>query len=208
MRKRLGLLFIASAACAASLSAVTQPPAAAEVRSTDPQYDEKGDLKRPADFRTWVFVGANIGLAYHSNLPDTTPRKQDQVKKKAGPGEFHNVYIQPEAYEHYLKTGKFPDRTMLVMDVYEAKERDAKGIVSQGLFPGAQRRFEVAVKNSKRPDGSKTDWAYYACDKPEKTTASAFRDAACHDCHLKHADVDNVWVQFYAVLRDRGDTPR
>jgi hypothetical protein len=208
MRKRLGLLLITAVACAASLSAVTQPPAAPEVRSTEPQYDEKGDLKRPADFRTWVFVGANIGLAYHSDLPDTTPRKQDQVKKKAGPGEFHNVYIQPAAYEHYLKTGKFPDRTMLVMDVYEARERDAKGIVSSGLFPGAQRRFEVAVKNSKRPDGSKTDWAYYAFDKPEKTTATAFRDAACYDCHLKHADVDNVWVQFYPVLRSRGDTPR
>ena len=206
MRKRLGLLLITAAACAAGLSAHTEPLAAPEVRSTEPQYDAKGDLKRPTDFRTWVFVGANIGLQYHKDLPDTTPRKQDQAKK-AGPGEFHNVYIQPEAYEHYLKTGKFPDPTVLVMDVYEAKERDAKGIVSQGLFPGAQRRFEVAVKNSKRPDGSKTDWAYYAFDKPTKETASAFRDAACYDCHLKHADVDNVWVQFYPTLRFQDTRP-
>ena len=83
-----------------------------------------------------MFVGANIGLRYHKDLPDTTPREQDHAKK-AEPGEFHNVYIRPESYEHYLKTGKFPDLTVLVMDVYEAKERDAKGIVSKGLFPGA-----------------------------------------------------------------------
>lgn len=206
MWKRLGLLLITVAACVAGLSAYTPPSPAPQVRFTDPQYDAKGDLKRPADFRTWVFVGATIGLRYHKDLPDTTPREQDYAKK-AEPGEFHNVYIRPEAYEHYLKTGKFPDLTVLVMDVYEAKERDAKGIVSKGLFPGAERRFEVAVKNSKRPDGSKTDWAYYAFDKPTKATASAFRDAACYDCHLKHADVDNVWVQFYPALRSRGDTP-
>jgi hypothetical protein len=207
MRKWLGLLVLAAATGVVCLTAFTQPPPAPRVRSADPQYDEKGDLKRPADFRTWVFVGASTGLRYHKDLPDTTPREQDRAKK-AEPGEFHNVYIRPEAYEHYLKTGKFPDPTVLVMEVFEAKERDAKGIVSGGLFPGAQRRVEVAVKNSKRPDGSKTDWAYYDFDKPTKATAAAFRDAACYDCHLKHADVDNVWVQFYPALRPQGDTPR
>jgi hypothetical protein len=206
MRKRFSFFLVASAVCALGLSAHTPTAPAPAARSSGPEYDEKGNLKRPTDFRTWVFVGANLGLAYHKDLPDTAPRKQDVARKK--PGEFHNVYIRPESYEHYVKTGKFPDLTVLVMEVFEAKERDAKGIVSAGLFPGAARRFEVAVKNQKRPDGSKTDWAYYAFDKPDKATATAFRDAACYDCHLKHADVDNVWVQFYPVLRSRGETSR
>src|SRR5262245_11068147 len=211
MQKWIGLLLLSAIACVAGLTAYTQPPPAPQVRSPDPQYDAKGHLKRPADFRTWVFVGASIGLRYHKDLPDTTPREQDRPKKaeqKAQPGEFHNVYIQPEAYEHYLKTGKFPDPTVLVMEVFEAKERDAKGIVSGGLFPGARRRVEVAVKNGKRPDGPKTDWAYYDFDKPAKATAAAFRDAACYDCHLKHADADNVWVQFYPALRPDEGAPR
>ena len=199
MRKLIGLLLVSAAACAACLTAYTQPTPA-PARSTDPQYDAKGDLKRPADFRTWVFVGANIGLQYRKEGADTKPRESDRPRK-AGPGEFHNVYIRPADYEHHRKTGTFPDPTVLVMDVYEAKERDAKGIVSGGLFPGAQRRFEVAVKNTRRPDGSKTDWAYYAFDKPAKETATAFPDAACYDCHRKHADADNVWVQFYPILR-------
>jgi hypothetical protein len=212
MLKRPGLLLLPVAACAACLAASTQQPSPApRARSADPQYDEKGHLKRPADFRSWVFVGASVGLQYHKDLPNTAPREQDRPKKaeagKYNPGEFHNVYIRPEAYEYYRKTGKFPDLTVLVMDVYEAKERDAKGIVSKGLFPGTHRRLEVAVKNAKRPDGSGTDWAYYDFDKPAKATAAAFLDAACYDCHLKHADADNVWVQFYPALRDR-DTPR
>jgi hypothetical protein len=206
MRMWLGLLPLTAVASLAGLSGYCQPSPAPEVRSADPQYNAKGELKRPTDFRTWVFVGSNIGLKYHKELPDVAPRKQD-LAKKAAPGEFHNVYIRPEAYEHYLKTGEFPDLTVLVMDVYEAKERDAKGIVSSGLFPGVQRRIEVAVKNGKRPDGSKTDWAYYAFESPTKATAAAFRDAACYDCHLKHADRDNVWVQFYPTLRDQKARP-
>ena len=207
MQNWLGLLLLSVMICVACLTARTQPtPAPQAARSTAPEYDEKGDLKRPTDFRSWVFVGANIGLRYHKDLPDTKPREKD-LPKNDKPGEFHNVYIRPEAYEHYLKTGKFPDLTVLVMDVYESKDRDTNGIVSKGLFPGAHRGFEVAVKNSKRPDGSKTDWAYYDFDKPTRATAAAFRDAACYDCHLKHADVDNVWVQFYPTLRDRAEKP-
>ena len=206
MRNWLGLLLLLVITCAVALTARSQAIPAPQARSTAPEYDEKGDLKRPTDFRRWVFVGADLGLRYHKDVPDAKTREND-LPKNDKPGEFHNVYIQPEAYEHYLKTGKFPDPTVLVMEVFEAKERDAKGIVSGGFFPGAQRRVEVAVKNSKRPDGSKTDWAYYDFDKPTKATASAFRDAACYDCHLKHADVDNVWVQFYPTLRDRAEKP-
>jgi hypothetical protein len=66
------------------------------------------------------------------------------------------------------------------------------------------------VKNSARPDGSKTPWAYYsftnrtAPNGPPLATAKAQPDANCYDCHLKHADRDNVWVQFYPTLRDLG----
>ena len=164
-----------------------------------PQYNDKGELKRPMDFRTWVFVGANIGLQYRKEAPATTEREKER-HKDAKIGDFHNVYINPEAYEHYARTGKFPDKTLLVMDVYEAKEREPQNIVSKGFFPGAEQQIEVAVKNSKRPDGSKTDWAYYVFPK-NQATAKAFPDAACYQCHKKHADDDNVWVQFYPTLR-------
>jgi hypothetical protein len=28
-----------------------------------------------------------------------------------------------------------------------------------------------------------------------------------NDCHLEHADFDNVWVQFYPVIRDVDPPP-
>ena len=77
-------------------------------------------------------------------------------------------------------------------------------VVSEGLFPGKQTGIALAVKNSARPDGSKTDWAYY--DFPAKAaTAKAFADKACYQCHAEHASDDHVWVQFYPTLRGAKD---
>jgi len=65
--------------------------------------------------------------------------------------------------------------------------------------------LEAAVKDTKRPGGGK-DWAYYDFDVRAKSQrvgpAAAFPDDRCYTCHLHHASVDNVWVQFYPVLRD------
>src|SRR5205823_642584 len=125
--------------------------------------------------QTWVFVGANLGLSYSKNLPEK-PRPEKEGGKASKVGNFHNVYINPEAYQAYVKTGKFPDQTVLVMEVYEAQEREPQEVVTKGFFPGKQLAVEVAVKNSKRPDGAKTDWAYYAFPG-QKATAKAFPDA-------------------------------
>jgi hypothetical protein len=169
---------------------------------TAPEYDADGKLKLPADFRTWVFVGSSIGLDYRPDVAANTTREQKPDEKKRV-GDFHNVYINPEAYREYMETGRFPDKTVLVMDVYKSEDKEPQNIVQGGHYSGANRSVEVAVKNSNRPDGSKTEWAYYAFLSPKSIkTAKAFKDSSCFDCHMKHANDDNVWVQFYPVLRD------
>jgi len=168
-------------------------------RSTVPQYNDQGELMLPADFQTWVFVGANMGLEYRDAAAKEAPPEKE-AGKEVKVGNFHNVYINPEAYEHYRKTRTFPEQTILVLDIYHAEQGDPKSIVSEGLFPGRHKEIAVAVKNSARPDGSKTDWAYYDFP-PDQSTARAFPDKACYDCHLQHADEDNVWTQFYPILR-------
>jgi hypothetical protein len=164
-----------------------------------PQYTAEGELKRPAGYETWVFVGSNFGLEYSDDASKAKPPANDGVKKTKI-GNFHNVYINPEAYAHYVKTGKFPENTVLILDIFKAEEREPRNIVSEGTFPAAQSGLAVAVKNSARPDGSKTDWAYYDFGL-DRASAKAFPDKACYDCHVEHADDDNVWVQFYPTLR-------
>ena len=169
-----------------------------------PEYEADGRLKVPVGFERWIFVGSNLGLGYDPNLPAMTATEAVREQK----GKFHNIYISPSAYDAFLNSGTFPDPTILVMEHYEAKDREPTGILSKGVFNGARSGLEVAVKNSKRPDGSNTPWAYYVFTDPDdpskvQPAANAFPDAACFQCHAEHASTDNVWVQFYPVLRDR-----
>lgn len=168
--------------------------------ATEPQYNERGELTLPANYRTWVFVGANLGLEYRDAAASEAPAEKPARDKPVKVGNFHNVYINPAAYTHYVKTGKFPDKTILVLDIYKSEHGSPKSIVAEGLFPGKQTGVAAAVKNSARPDGAKTDWAYYDFGL-NQGTAAAFPNKACYDCHLEHADDDNVFVQFYPTLR-------
>jgi hypothetical protein len=161
-----------------------------------PKYS--GDkLLFPDGFRSWMFVGSNLGLVY---------------KGEPGPGAgkpaFHNVYITPEGYAGFRDTKTaFPDPTILVIDIYSAANKEPHHILAKGVYNDTQSGALVAVKNSARPpgpNGEKTIWAYYIFPDISKPGASAAAqpDANCEACHKKNGLVDNVWVQFYPVLRD------
>jgi hypothetical protein len=192
------------AVLAAGLLAVVTSAAVAPGPSTRPRYTSAGKLEAPEGYRAWVFVGADLSPQYRADLEDSTAREQGRPEG-ARPDTFHNIYINREAYEEYLNTRKFPDPTVLVMEVFRAAERDAKGVLARGRFEAERIGLEAAVKDTKRPGGRK-DWAYYDFDIGGKSgrirPAAAFPDDKCYNCHLHHATVDNVWVQFYPVLRD------
>jgi hypothetical protein len=195
-----GLIVLSTLAVAGDRQPVLQPRAVA-----GPRYSTDGKLLRPDDYRTWVFVGAELGVEYGPQAyPDG---KRPALRPDTKVGDFHNIYINPEAYSHYLRTGEFPDKTMLALDAYQAEQKEPQHIVRQGRFEGKQLHVEVAVKDRDRPDGSRTPWAYYSFpktgDRPKElaATAAAHSDSECYQCHLQHADRDNVWVQFYPTLR-------
>ncbi|MFN3326031.1 MAG: cytochrome P460 family protein [Bryobacteraceae bacterium] len=151
-----------------------------------PEYTESGELIRPVNFESWTFVGASIGLSY-SATPSRTP-----------PGLIHNVHMQPEAYRHYKQTGRFPEKTMLILTLYKPEQKASPNL--HGYFQGELTATEVAVKDRERfPEG----WAYFDFGGGEKLRATAARQAneRCYSCHVKNGAVDNVFVQFYPVLR-------
>jgi hypothetical protein len=175
-----------------------------------PRYTAAGLLELPQDFHTWVFVGANLSPEYKSGGAELDKLKaRTEAEKKADKKDdaFHNIYINPESYEAFKRTGTFPDPTMLVMEVFRAEDKDAGGVLSRGQFEGKRISLSAAVKDKNRPDGG-VPWAYYTFEQDKQSgsfkPAEAFPDAMCYDCHLKHASKDNVWVQFYPALRDPG----
>ena len=151
-----------------------------------PAYDASGALLRPEGYRRWVFVGASLGLSY------------SEGPHEDGPGEFHHVYLRPESYEAFRRTGQFPDKTVLVLELHRAAQKVAPS--RHGLFEGERLALEAAVKDVKRfPEG----WAYFSFGDGSRRTAMAFPPGDCFACHRQHAASDNVFVQFYPVLRDK-----
>jgi len=166
---------------AVSAALVPAEPSYAE----QPRFDDQNRLLTPEGYREWPLVGASLGMSY--NEPEVSKAKQ----------EFHHVYLNPEAYRDYRETGKFPETTMLVMEVYAPKGRSS--INRQGQFADKLLRVEAAVKDSSRFEES---WAYFDFGPPKlKAASEAFPAKSCWACHNEHAATDNVFTQFYGPLR-------
>ena len=186
------ILATAALALIAALVATAQQPDTAAGPSLDgmatPTYTADGDLLLPENYRTWIFVGASLGLSY-----------SEGAAEREGPGTFTNVYIQPEAYRYFMETGEFPEGTMLPMDIFRPGSRES--INQAGYFEKDFLGMEVAVKDSQRYEEG---WAYLSFRDRSgglRESASAFPKDRCYDCHAEHAATDNVFTQFYPVLR-------
>lgn len=152
-----------------------------------PEYAGKAVLKTPENYRDWYFVGSNLGISYSENASKEN--------------FFKNIYIPKTAADAFKKTGVFPEKTMLVMEVYQPT-KDASP-AKQGQFEGKFVGVEVAVKDK---DAVAEGWAYYnfiGDNGQQKSTAKAFGKQACWSCHKEHGAKDNVFVQFYPRLRDK-----
>ena len=159
-RLLIGAAALAAIAALASMTLTSE--VSGQTYSTAPQYTADGQLKVPVGFETWVFVGSNLALGYKDELKETTKLESLRASQQ----QFHNIYINPEAYAYFVANKEFPDKTVLVMDVFTAPDRDPKNILTAGFYNGKQIGLQVAVKNLNRPDGKTTPWAYYTLMNP------------------------------------------
>ena len=152
----------------------------------------KGELKKPVNYREWVYVGTPV-----------TPN--DLNKGKAPFPEFHAVYIDPGSWAHWKKTGQFRESTILVKELISVGSKEAAS--GNGYFMGEFIGLEATVKSAKRFPKEPGNWAYFSFtnhdgdDKTPKPTATAQPVDKCNSCHNDHADQDWVFVQYYPVLR-------
>jgi Cytochrome P460 len=110
---------------------------------------------------------------------------------------FDNVFVNPESYQAFLKTGTWPDKTMLVLEVRGAK---SKGSINQaGNFQDTEvMGMEVHVKDVARFH-DQGNWAFFGFgDRP--TSKMTPTSESCYSCHAQHAAVDTTFVQFYPTL--------
>jgi hypothetical protein len=156
--------------------------AAPEGKTPKPRYDDKGQLLRPADYREWMFLSAGFGMNY-----SPAPGSHEM---------FTNVFVQRWAYNEFLNSGKWPERSMFVIDERDAASRGS--INQKGHYQTDLMSLAVEVKDSARnPD----KWAYYSFDADGKTAEAMPKGNGCWSCHDAHAAVEHTFVQFYPTLK-------
>jgi Cytochrome P460 len=202
MQKYLGVLVFVSGvgllAGTASRSHVSR--VADETQQSAAVFDSDGRLKlpNPATFRRWVLVGAPL-----------TPEGLNN--NKAGFPEYHNVYIEQKNVDAYLKTGSFPEGTVIVKELTRVLEptfpdgsrTEPSG---RGYFNGEFNGIDETVKDSKR--FAKTNgWGFFSFGHhplPYDKTSAEKPVTECAGCHLANvANTDMTWIQFYPILRDK-----
>jgi hypothetical protein len=180
--KPLHVLSLAGAFTALALAAAPRA-AAPEADTGAPRYDAAGRLVPPTDYREWVFLSAGLDMSYTDG--------------PAMPGMhmFDNVFAPRAAYEAFKRTGVWPDKTVLMLEV---RGGATKGSINRsGQFQtGAVMGLEAHVKDQARFKGG---WGFFSLGggKPAEMIPYA---ASCYACHEQHAAADTTFVQFYPTL--------
>lgn len=141
-----------------------------------------GKLAWPAEYREWIFVSSGLGMSYNPGAPS-----DHQV--------FTNVFVNPGSYRAFAKTGRWPDKTALVLELYGAETNGS--INRDGHFQGEFRGVELHVKDSSRGGDA---WKFYTFGRSRDPQGPLPDGNACSTCHREHGAVDNTFVQFYPTL--------
>jgi cytochrome P460 len=149
------------------------------------RFTADNELYTPRNHREWVFIGASV-----------TPN--DMNDGAAAFPEFHNVYIDPGSYAHWKKTGEFRSGTVIVKELASVGTKEAPS--GNGYFQGEYGGIAAMVKNDKRYPDRPGNWAYFGFDG-ESRHGAIQEDSACSACHQQNAADDQVFTQFYPVLR-------
>lgn len=144
-------------------------------------YSADGNIQLP-DYRKWVLIGSSLGLSYTETVPKEPP--------------FNLVFAEPAAYDKFMQTGVWPDKTFLVLEV-----RESTGNISITKSGRAPTQKILAVEAEVK-DASKGGWGFYSFENGGKTGKLLPKTMACYSCHEQHAATDNTFVQFYPTLID------
>jgi hypothetical protein len=161
--------------------ALSQTPTAPK---HEPAYTGDSRLRFPAHYREWVFLSSGFDMSY-------TPDMQMDHHM------FDNVFVNPEAWQAFQTTGKWPDKTMFVLELRRA---EGKGSINQkGNFQDTDvMRIEVHVKDESRFAGK---WAFFGFSAGDENSKMIPQKESCYSCHADHGAVDTTFVQFYPTLK-------
>lgn len=168
---------------------VAAPPVAATAAIDISVVDSAGNLRVPKDYQ----------MTYQSLGPWAVAADTGKGSKEA-----HNVYASPGAIEAYRTSKEFPDGTVIVKEVYDARTGEmTTGTVSH---PDKLKGWFVMVKDSKNSHGENPlwgdnwGWSWFDAADPNRTTSTDYKND-CQSCHIPAQGTDWIYVEGYPVLK-------
>ena len=183
-------------AIAATVVLFETKPISAKASPSTAVFDSQGRLTLPTGFRRWVSMGVSL-----------TPNGLN--RGEAPFPEFHQVYVEERNLDGYLKTGSFPEGTVLVKELSrvldptfpDSSRTEPSG---RGYFDGEYNGLDVMVKDSKR-FANTNGWGFFTFGHhplPYAESAEVSPVYQCAGCHIANvANTDMTYVQFYPALR-------
>jgi hypothetical protein len=147
-------------------------------------FTADGRLQAPAGYREWIFLTSGLDMSYRQT-------------SGADHSMFDNVFVNPQAYQSFVRTGTWPEGTEFVKEGRSASEKGS--INKSGKFQsGDTMGVEVHIKDSKRfADG----WGFFFFESVRSGPTQMIPAAApCYSCHRQNGAVDSTFVQFYPTL--------
>lgn len=144
---------------------------ATEIQAAHPKFNSN-ELLLPSNYRTWVVLSPSS--------PGMPAHQHKHVANK--------LYVEPTAFEHFSKTGKWPNKTVIVLELTSKRT----GAVADSSVMG----LEAAVKDdADLPEA----WSYYGIvfDRPQAKGALAKAEKMC-DCEQS---LDSILAMAFPTLR-------
>jgi hypothetical protein len=145
-----------------------------------PAYTHDSKLLLPANYREWVFLSSGFGMNYSSG--------------SGGHPMFTNVFVTPEAYQGFKSAGKWPQKSMFVVEIYSPTSEGS--INKGGYYQRELQGLDVEVKDASQS----SEWMYYNFSPSDREATGV--TGSCNTCHSEHAAVEHTFVQFYPTLLD------
>ena len=153
------------------------------------QYNDAGELQRPANLVEWIQTGASLGSDY-GDAPFDAQK----------PGGIGVVQMEPTAYRYFIENGSYADGTMFLLSFYRAEAQSSPQL--PGYVQGDMYAQEIHVIDKARFDEGGHAFFMF----PPPATMSSTRVAAgneCVACHTEHGNFDGTFTQFYPLMRGR-----
>jgi hypothetical protein len=183
------LLAVAAGTLALAVAARGQEPSQAATHTLQiAQLTPKGKLQKPADLDSWIFLGTSLGMGYNPGSFNA-----------ARPGQFQVVLMEPNAYRHFVETGRYAPGSMFLLSFYDA-DVQKRSINQNGFTQAELTNFEIHLVDPARGK-EQQGHVFYVFGANATEGAAVPPGNACVRCHVAHGAFDGTFAQFYPAVR-------